>query len=158
LWIFKNVPQFIALRTKHSRGELRGHLDSRNRTIFSHEANFVDLDTGIAGQRAFQLFGQGTRLRISAGKRSHETRKLRLGKIRGEVNAGDAGAGEQLREAFFRRCGSQRHAVQENLATGRAQEQARVAAVVERRAQLLPRSFKLRHRAHVSKLVQPREL
>jgi hypothetical protein len=56
LRIFKNVAQFIALCSQHFRSQLRRHLDSRHRSIFRNESNFVDLDARITGQRGLQLF------------------------------------------------------------------------------------------------------
>jgi hypothetical protein len=73
------------------------------------------------------------------------------------VDAGDAGAGQQLRETFFARRGSQRHAVQQDLITGGAQQKSAAAAVVEGRTQFFPRGLKLRRGSHVAKFVKPRE-
>ncbi|MGO9636310.1 MAG: hypothetical protein ACLPSO_00025 [Terracidiphilus sp.] len=63
-----------------------------------------------------------------------------------------------MRKAFF--CGrcAQWHAVEHDLITGGAQQKSRISALIQCRAQFLPRSFKLRHRAHVAKFVQPGKL
>jgi hypothetical protein len=59
-----------------------------------------------------------------------------------------------LGKAFFGSRGSQRHAVEQNLAPRSTQQQSRVTAVVKRRAQLFPRGLELRHRAHVPELIK----
>jgi len=49
--VFEKVLELIALGAERFRRQLRGHFDSRNRGIFRHVTNFVDLDTGFPGQR-----------------------------------------------------------------------------------------------------------
>ena len=73
------------------------------------------------------------------------------------MNAGNPGSGQQLREASFARRRSQWHAVQQNLRSGGAQQQAAPAAVIQRVAQLFPCSLKLLRRFGVSEFVQTRK-
>jgi hypothetical protein len=77
--VFKEFPEFVALRSQRFRRQLRRHLDSSHGGIFRHVADFVHLDAGIAPHRRFQLLGQRGGLRVSAGKRAHEARELWLG-------------------------------------------------------------------------------
>jgi hypothetical protein len=51
LWILKNIAELVALRAQHFGSQVRGNLDSRHRSVFGNEANLVDLDARIAGQR-----------------------------------------------------------------------------------------------------------
>jgi hypothetical protein len=94
---------------------LRGHLDARYGRIFRHVANLVDLDAGFTGERGFQLFRERGRLCVAARKAANKSGKLWLRQIRREVNAGDAGACQQLRETFFTGGCAERDAVQQNL-------------------------------------------
>ena len=111
--ILEEIAVFVALSAKHFGGELRGHFDSRDGTVFRHEANFVDLDAGFPGERRLQLLGQRARLGISAGKSAHKSRKMSLCGIWCEVNAGDPRTDQQLRETFFRRGSPEWHAVEQ---------------------------------------------
>jgi hypothetical protein len=76
--IFKEISQFVALRSQRLGRQLRGDFDARHRRIFSHVANFIHLNACVPGQRGLQLFRQGRGLGISARKRAHESRELRL--------------------------------------------------------------------------------
>jgi hypothetical protein len=104
------------------------------------------------------LFRQRIGLCISSGKGSHKTRELRLPKIRREMNACNSGGREQLRETSFRRCGSQRHAIEQNLLARSAEQQPAFAAFFQRFVQFFPGCFKLRSCPHVTEFVQSREL
>jgi len=53
-------------------------------------SDFIHLDAGVSRQRGFQLFGEGGRLGVSAGKGAHKSRELRLRKSRGKMNARDS--------------------------------------------------------------------
>jgi len=55
LRIFEKVPELVPLVPQHLRRQLRGHLDSSNRTVFGHKADLVDLDARVAGKRRLQL-------------------------------------------------------------------------------------------------------
>jgi hypothetical protein len=115
LRILKKVLELFRLPAKHLRRQLCRHLDPSNGTVFGHESNFVDLDARIACQRRFQLLRQRTRLRIPAGKCAHKFRETRLCGVWCEVDAGDSGGRQQLRETLFG-CGSpQRNPVQQKL-------------------------------------------
>jgi len=46
--IFKEFPEFVALRSQRFRRQLRGHFDSRHRRVFRHVPDFVHLDAGVA--------------------------------------------------------------------------------------------------------------
>jgi hypothetical protein len=94
------------VRAQRFRRELRGNLDSSHGGVFRDIANLVDLDAGFAGQRVLQLLSERRRLGVSAGECAHKTRQLRLRQGRCEMNAGDAGSNQQLREAAFARRGS----------------------------------------------------
>jgi hypothetical protein len=56
--VFKKVFEFVALGAEHFCGELRGNLDARDRGVLRHVANFVDLDTGLAGEGRLDLLGK----------------------------------------------------------------------------------------------------
>jgi hypothetical protein len=155
--VFEEVLEFVARGAQHLLCKLRGHFDSSHRGVFRDVADFIHLNTGFSRERRFQLFGQGRRLGVSARKGAHKSRELRLRKIGGKMNAGDTGSDQKLREASFAGCGAQRHAVQQNLRSGRAEQHAASAAVLQRVAQLFPRRFKLLRRLRVPELVQPRE-
>src|ERR1700686_5863290 len=74
------------------------------------------------------------------------------------MDTGDAGGNQQLSEAAFACRGAQRHAVQQNLSAGSAEENAASAAFVQGAAQFLPGSLELRGGAHVPEFIQAREL
>ena len=104
------------------------------------------------------MFRQGGRLRISARKCPNEARELPLRHGGGKVDAGDTGTGQELRKALLS-CGrSHRHAVEQDLVPGRAQQHAAPAAVLERLPQFLPSRVKLRGGLRVAKLIQPGKL
>jgi hypothetical protein len=154
LWVFENFAEFVSLCAKHFRSQLRRDFYSRHRSVFRNESNFIDTDARIAGHRGLQLFSERTWFGISARKGAYKSRELRLGKIWGEVNAGDTGRSKKLRKTFFRRCRAERHSVEQNLVPRSAQQQSRVAAFFQRGVQLFPCGFELRHRSHVSELIQ----
>jgi hypothetical protein len=110
--IFKKILELVTLGSEHFGGELRGHFDSGNGGVFRDIANFVDFDAGLTGERGFDLLGKSGGLGCATGKRSHKTCELRLGKGWGEMDAGDSGGSQQLREAAFSRCRTKGHAVQ----------------------------------------------
>jgi hypothetical protein len=97
------------------RGKLRGHLDPSHGRIFRHVANLVDLDAGLTGERGLQLFRERGGLCVAARKTAHKAGKLWLRQIRREMDAGNTGACEQLRETFFTRGCAEGHAVQQDL-------------------------------------------
>jgi hypothetical protein len=136
---------------------LRGHLNSRYGRVFRNVANFVDLDGGFAGERGFQLFRERGRLCVSARKRAHKPRKLRLRQIRREMDAGNAGAGQKLRKAFLACRRAKGNTVQQNLITGSAEQETATNALIKRTSELFPGSLKLRRRPHVAKFIKPRE-
>ena len=74
------------------------------------------------------------------------------------MNAGDTRSNEQLCKATLRSRCAQWNAIEQNLVAGCTKEQARVAAFIKRKAQFLPRRFKLTHGAHMAEFVQPRKL
>jgi hypothetical protein len=78
VWVFKKISQLVALRSEYFRSQVGGYLDSCHRGIFLHVANFIYLDARLPRQRGFQLLRQRRRLGISARKRAHESRELRL--------------------------------------------------------------------------------
>jgi hypothetical protein len=88
--VFEEVSKFVARCAEHFLRKLRGNLDARHRRIFRNVADFIDLDARIPRQRAFQLFGKGRRLRVSAGEGAHKSRELRLRESRGKMNARDS--------------------------------------------------------------------
>jgi hypothetical protein len=122
---------------------LRRYLDSSNGTVFRHVADFVDLNARFSGQRGFQLIRQRRGFRISAWERTHKSRKLRLCQGRRKVNAGDSGGDQKLRETSFTGRCAQRHAVQQNLVTGGAQQQSTAPAFIESVAQFFPGAIEL---------------
>jgi hypothetical protein len=101
---------------------LRGHLDPRHGRIFRDVANLVDLDARFTGERGFQLFGEGGRFGVAAWKTAYEAGKLRLRQIGREVNAGDTGACQQLRKAFFTSGRAEWHTVEQNLISRGSQQ------------------------------------
>jgi hypothetical protein len=156
--VFEEFAELVALRTQRFRGQLRRHFDSRHRRIFRHVANLVHLDARFASQRRLQLFRKRGWLRVSAWKRAHKPRKLRLRQSWRKVNARDSRRRQQLREASFSRRRAHRHAVQQNLVPRSAQQHPAPAAVLQCLPQLLPRRVELRRGLRVAKFVQPRIL
>src|SRR5229473_1026053 len=157
--IFKNIAELVALPTQHLGGELRGNLESGNRTVLGHETNFVYFDTRIPGQSGLQLFRERTGFRVARGKCPHESCELPLEKVWSEMDAGDSGVGQQLRKGFFRRArGAHWHAVHQDLVSGGSQQQPSIRALVQRRPQFFPGAFKLRSSAQMPELVEPGEL
>ena len=156
--VFKKFPELVALRAQRLRRQLRRHFDSCHRRVFRHVANFIHLDASVSAQRCLQLLCQRGRLRVSAWKRAHKSRKLRLRQPRRKVNARDPRRSQQLRKASFSRRRAHRHAVEQNLVSRSAQQHAASGTVLQRLPQLLPRRIKLRGRLGVAKLVQPRKL
>jgi hypothetical protein len=137
---------------------LRGHLDSRHGRVFRDIANLVDLDARFTGERGFQLFRERGRLGVAAWKTAYEAGKLWLRQIRREVNAGNTGARQKLRETFFTGGRTERHAVQQDLVPRSSKQKPAAAALIERTSELFPRSFKLRCGSHMAKFIEPCEL
>jgi bifunctional pyridoxal-dependent enzyme with beta-cystathionase and maltose regulon repressor activities len=94
---------------------LRGHLDPRHGRIFSDVADLVDLDARFAGERRLQLFCERGRFGVAAWKTAYEAGKLWLRQIGREVNAGNTGTCQQLRETFFTSGCAEWHTVEQNL-------------------------------------------
>jgi len=88
--IFEEVSELVARRPEYLLRKLRRNLDTRDRRVFRNIADFIHLDARISCERGFQLFGQGGGLGVSAGKRAHKSRELRLRKSRGKMNARDS--------------------------------------------------------------------
>jgi hypothetical protein len=53
LRVFKNFPEFVALRAKHLRRQLSRNFYPRDRSIFRHKTNLVDANARISGHRGF---------------------------------------------------------------------------------------------------------
>jgi hypothetical protein len=51
--IFKEFAELIALCAQRLCGQLRRHLDSGDRGIFRHVADFIHFDTGVSAERGF---------------------------------------------------------------------------------------------------------
>ena len=128
--VFKEIPEFVARRTEGFCGELSSDLDAGYGRVFRNVANLIDLDARLAGERAFQLFGKRGRLGIATRKGADKSCELRLGESRREVNAGDPGTHQQLREAAFAGSGAERHTVQQDLGSRRAEQKAAAPAFV----------------------------
>jgi hypothetical protein len=156
--IFEEILKLVALRAECFRGQLCRYFDSSDRRVFRNVTNFVDLDAGFTSEGGLQLFGKRGRLSVATGKRAHETSKLGLRKSRRKVNAGDSGAHQHLRETFFASGCAERHAVEQDLISRSAKQEAAAGALIERTSEFLPRSFKLRRRPHMSKFVEACEL
>jgi hypothetical protein len=152
--VFKEILELVALSAESLGGELRGDLNSRDGRIFRDIPNFVDLDTRFTGERGFQLLREGGRFCVAAGKCAHEARELWLGESGGKMDAGDPGARQQLREAFFTGGGAERHAVQQNLVPRRTEQKASAGAFIKRTSEFFPRSLKLRRCPHVAKFIE----
>jgi hypothetical protein len=88
--IFEEVSELVARRPEYLLRKLRRNLDARHRGIFRNIADFIDLDARISCERGFQLFGQRGGLGVSAGKRAHKSRELRLRERRRKMNARDS--------------------------------------------------------------------
>jgi len=156
--VFEEVFELVALGAEGLRGELRSHLDTCHGRIFRNIANLIDLDARFTGERGFQLLRERGGLCVAAGKTSYEPRKLRLRQIWREVNAGNTGTRQQLREAFFTSGCAERYAIQQDLIPRSTQQKSASAALIERTSEFFPRSFKLRRRSHMAKFIEPCEL
>jgi hypothetical protein len=53
LRVFKNFPEFVALRAEHFRSQLSRNFYSSDGSIFRHEPDFVDANAWISGHRGF---------------------------------------------------------------------------------------------------------
>jgi len=155
--VFEEVLKFVARRAQHLLRKLGSHLDPRHGGVFRHVANFIHLDARVSCQRGFQLFCERRRLRVSAGEGANKSRKLRLRKRGGKMDARDSRGSQKVRKASFAGCRSQWHAVQQNLCARRSKKHTATAAVIQRVAQFFPRRFKLLRRFRVPKFVQTRE-
>lgn len=155
--VFKKIPKLVALRAEGFCRELRGDLDPRDGRIFGDVTDFIDFDARLTGERGFQLFGERSGFGIAAGKSAHEASKLGLRQSGREVNAGNSGARQELRETFFTSGCAEGHTVQQNLVSRSSQQEAATDALIKRTSKLFPRSLKLRRRAHVAKFIEPRE-
>jgi len=81
-----------------------------------------------------------------------------LRQIRREMDAGDTGASQQLREAFFAGGSAEWHAVQQDLISRGSKQQPAANALIERTSELFPRSFELRRGPHMAKFIEACEL
>ncbi|HKV23327.1 MAG TPA: hypothetical protein VJN93_01935 [Candidatus Acidoferrum sp.] len=154
VWIFKKILELVTLSAKSFGRELGGDFDSSHGGIFRNVADFVDLDTGFTSKRRFQLFCERGRLGVAAGKSAYETRKLRLRKSGREMDAGNAGASEELRKTFFTGGSPKWDAIEKNLISGGTEEKSAAYALIKRTTEFFPRSLKLSRGSHVSEFIK----
>jgi hypothetical protein len=155
--IVKKIFEFVAMHAERFHRELLGHFDSGHGRILRNIADLVDLDARFSGECSLELFCQGGRFGVAAGKSADEARELRLSQIGREVDAGDARGNQQLSEAAFARRSTQGHTVEKNLIPRCAKKDAAPTAFLKRAPQLFPRGIKLGRSASVAKLIEPRE-
>jgi hypothetical protein len=155
--VFEEILELVTLGAESFCGKLRGHFDSRHGGIFGDIANLVDLDARFTGEGRFQLLRERRGPGVSAGKCADKPGELWLRQIRGEVDAGNSCAGQQLRKTFFTGGCAKWHAIQQDLVSRGSKQEAAAAALIERTSELFPRSVKLRRGSHMAKLVEPCE-
>src|SRR5260370_41435879 len=73
------------------------------------------------------------------------------------MNAGDAGGRKQMGKAAFPGCRTERNSVDQKLVARSTEEHAAVAVFRQCAAEFAPSGLKLRGRAGVAELIQPRE-
>ena len=88
------------------------------------------------------------------GEGSHQLDKLFLGDLIGEVDAGQAGSGQQLREAAFGLAGLQRSAIEQKFILRDTEQEGAVRSLGQALLQLVPCSCKLSLGALVLEAVQ----
>ena len=108
---------------QRSGGELRGHAGVFQSCVGGDETNFVDAHSARAGQGFFQLQSELGGLGFAGGKGLREAAQFVQRNDGKELHAGDARGGKQLRELFFRGRTFERHAVEQQLRSGGAEEQ-----------------------------------
>jgi hypothetical protein len=149
--------KLVAGGAENLGSEIRGSLDTSNGRILGDITDFIYLDAGFTGERAFELLGKRGGLGVSAGEGADEARKLRLGESRRKMDAGDTGRDQELRKTLFTGGGAKGHTIEENLIAGSSEEKTAAAAFIQRGAQLFPGGFKLRGGAHMPELIEAGE-
>jgi hypothetical protein len=156
---FLRVTEPVLHRIGVSAQGLRGEQTRRQGValggVFRHETNFVDSNV-CAGQSCFQLLGQDRRLRILRGESAHQAFEIFLRDARSELNAGEAGGRKQLSKAALGGSRFDGHAVEQELRTGGAQQQAGFIGYGNRRVQFIPGGIELLGRTGMVKAVEPR--
>jgi hypothetical protein len=156
--IIEQILKFFAGGAQNFCSQVGGGFYSRDRGIFGDVTNLVHLDAGFSRKGGLQLIRKGSWFCIAAGKGADEAGELRLSQRGRKVNAGNTGSDQQLRKTFFAAGCSERHAIEQDLIAGSAEQKARTSAFVQRAAQFLPRSFKLGGGAHMPELIKAGEL
>jgi hypothetical protein len=113
----------IGVGAESLRGEQSGGKSGTLGRVFRDKANFIDSNGWNAGQRCFQLLGQDRRLRITRRESAHQPFEVFLGDARSELNAGEAGGRKQLGKAALGGRGIDRHAIEQELRPGGAQQE-----------------------------------
>ena len=150
----------LSLAAQCLGGESGDNLVSRVGDVFTHKADFVDLDPSIAFERVAQLVDQrfGAAGGSTGGEGADKLGQAGLRTARGEMDTGDSGIGEQARKAAFRRRRLQRHAIDVQLRARGPEQQPGFAGYFQRVAQLVPGGLKLRGGALMPELVQAGKL
>jgi hypothetical protein len=140
---------------QRSGSKLRSHARLFMARIRGHKANFVDADSPRSGKGRFQLQGEFSGLGFPGRKCMREPAEFFFGDGGKELNAGKARRGEQLRKLFLRRSTFQRHAIQQELRTGRSKQQSALRAEGNRCVQFFPGDLELSDGTGVLVAVEP---
>ena len=117
---------------------MRSHAGIFQAHIGGHEAHFVDSNPPGIGNGRLQLLSQFGRPGLTGGKRVHEFCQLLLTHLSGELYARQTRCGQQLGELLFRRRPFQWHTIQQQLRSGRSEQQTLIGVFRNGGAQLVP--------------------
>jgi hypothetical protein len=89
LGIFQHVPNAIRGPAQKLARQLCSYLDSCNRRVFGHVTNLINADARITRKRCLEVLGKCGGFGVARGKGSGKLGELRLGQVRGKMDAGD---------------------------------------------------------------------
>ena len=116
----------VSVRAESFGSESGGYARVGKSGVFRDEADFIDADAGIApiGEMDSEAIGEGSGLRARLHEALHEIGELFAFDAREKTDAGYPGGVEEIRETAFGGAGFQGDAIEEQLGTGGAEEQA----------------------------------
>jgi hypothetical protein len=116
----------VSIGAESLGGESGSHARVGKAGVFGDEANFVDADAGMGamGEMDGEAIGEGSRLRAGFHEALHQIREFFAFNTGEETDAGHPGSVEEISETAFGGAGFQGDAIEQELRTRGAEEQA----------------------------------
>ena len=156
------IQPLLEFRPERLGRDLSGDADIPGQRIGRHKLHFINLDRAAqlaAGtERFFDLLGNVLCFRSGNCESAYQAGEVLDRYVFGEVQAGQSGSVEQLRETALGIPGFEWNAIEQQLVVGNAQQEARVAGSGQTLLQFIPRDFELGLGALVIVAIHPRIL